>query len=78
MLKLIIIAAAVWWLFLRKAQASTVIQGEGPDFDATTAEQLNAAATGDVTVGDEWTATFTVGNGNWSDEYKSHAMGSPE
>ena len=77
MLKLVIIAAAVWWLFLRKAQASTVIQAEGPDFDAATADQLNGAATGDVSVGDDWSATFTTGNGNWSDEYRSHAAEEP-
>jgi len=27
--------------------------------------------TGDVTIGDDWTATFLPGNGQWSDAYKS-------
>jgi len=73
-LKIAIGAAVVWWLFLRKANASTgVIQGGGADFDAITADQLSGAPAGDVTVGDEWSASFIEGNGNWADAYRSHA-----
>lgn len=81
MLKLLIVAAIVWWFFLRKANAaaaSTVIQGAGPDFDPVTADQLNAAASGDVNMGDDWTATFITGNGNWSYGYRTHADEEPE
>jgi hypothetical protein len=75
LLKLIIVAALVWWFFLRgKAQASTgVIQGAGPDFDPVTAGQVAASARGSVSVGDEWSATFLAGDGNWADAYRSHA-----
>lgn len=75
-LKLAIVAALVWWFFLRgKAKAATgVIQPEDqPDFDPVTANQLFAAAKGDVVLGDEWSATFVAGDGNWADVYRSHA-----
>jgi hypothetical protein len=75
-----IVAAIVVLLLLfgRKASASTstgVIQGDGPDFDPLTASQLGGrgAVRGGVTVGDDWSATFITGNGNWADEYRSRA-----
>lgn len=80
LLKLAIAAALVWWFFLRgKANAATgVIQPEGqPDFDPVTADQLNAVATHDVSIGDEWSATYMSGagggDGNLSDYYRTHA-----
>jgi hypothetical protein len=77
-LKVAIGAVVIWLLFRGKAQASTgVIQGEGPDFDPVTADQLNAARRGEVTVGDDWSATFITENGNWSDAYRSHANEEP-
>jgi hypothetical protein len=63
-------------LFGRKASAATgVVQGDGPDFDPITAGQLGGrgAVRGGVTVGDDWSATFITGNGNWADEYRSRA-----
>jgi hypothetical protein len=78
-LKLAIVAAVVWWIFIRKANATGVIQGTGEDFDSVTADQLSGQAmnggpvpVGSVDVGD-WSASFTEGNGNWSDAYRSHA-----
>lgn len=72
-----VIAAIVVLLLLfgKKASASTgVVQGDGPDFDAITAGQLgHRGAGGGVTVGDDWSATFIKGNGNWADEYRSRA-----
>ncbi len=75
MFKLVIVAAIVWWFFMRKASAATtgVIQGAGPDFDPVTAGQLAAAVSGNVAVGDDWSATFIEGRGNWADVYRSHA-----
>lgn len=81
LLKLAIAAALVWWFFLRgKAHAATgVIQPDGgPDFDPVTASQLGGVATGDVNIGDEWSATFVKGDGNWSDAYRSHASENDE
>jgi hypothetical protein len=77
LLKIAIAAAVVWWLFFRGKGGPTktgVIQLEGqPDFDPVTANQLNGAVKGDVTLGDEWSASFVTGDGNWSDAYRSHA-----
>jgi hypothetical protein len=72
---LTVVAGLIYWLFWRdKASASTgVIQPDGPDFDSITADQLAGAAAGDVSIGDEWSATFVHGSGDWSDAYRSHA-----
>lgn len=88
-LKLAIAALIVWLLFRGKRSSTGVISVGGPDFDPLTASQLGGGKnscptdgtigcyTGGVTVGDDWTATFIVGNGNWSDAYRSHANEEP-
>jgi len=82
-LKVIIGAVVIWLLFFhKKAQAASlsgVIQPEGqPDFDPAsmdgiTTDQLKGVAAGDVSIGDEWSATFVAGDGNWADAYRTHA-----
>ncbi len=74
-LGIIVAGAVIWWLFLRKKPAlgNGVISAGPDDFDPTTADQLSGTPTGDVTIGDEWSASFTTGTGNWADAYRSHA-----
>ncbi len=84
--KFLVAALAVWWLFMRRASAATGVISAGPnDFDPITAGQLGSGgggcrtdgligcSYGGVTVGDDWSATFVTGNGNWADGYRSHA-----
>ena len=75
MIVVIVAVVLLLLLFGKKASAATgVVQGDGPDFDAITAGQLGGRGVrGGVTVGDDWSATFITGNGNWADEYRSHA-----
>ena len=53
--------------------ATAQLGGGGCRTDGLIGCFVGAPPTGGVTVGDDWTATFIVGNGNWSDAYSSHA-----
>mgnify|MGYP001591236974 CR=1 FL=1 len=83
-LKLAIAALVIWLLTRQRKAGAGVISVGGPDFDPLTASQLGGKSScptngtigcyvGGVTVGDDWSATFITGNGNWSDAYRSHA-----
>lgn len=79
MLIIVVAVAAILWALLGSSKPASAATGTGVisnpgDFDPATADQLNGAAAGDVSIGDEWTATFIKGNGDWSDAYKTHAF----
>lgn len=68
--KIIVVAIVLLWLFRRRANATGVIQGEGPDFDPITASQLSSSG---LNIGDEWSATFLRNNGNWWADSRSYS-----
>lgn len=71
---IVVVAAAVLLLLFRSKPAGAGVISNPGDFDPVTASQYNAAVAGDVSVGDDWSATFINGNGEWNDLYKSQAF----
>jgi hypothetical protein len=73
MVIVVIAVAAILWLLMGSKPAGAGVISNPGDFDSVTASQLGGAVNGDVSIGDDWTATFINGTGDWSDAYKSKA-----